>query len=82
MNYEGIRTILKSLLKKKLIIERSKFIKDEVLENDNRERVYNYIKNNPGVYFNQIAKKLLLSNYILAWHIKMLFQFNFILNNH
>jgi len=30
------------------------------------------------VYFNQIAKHLDLSNYILAWHIKILIKFDFI----
>ncbi|MHA1489566.1 MAG: hypothetical protein ACTSRI_07920 [Promethearchaeota archaeon] len=78
INYAGIREILKSLIKKKQIVEGSKLIKDEILNNENRKKIFNYISKNPGVYFNRVAKKLDLSNYILAWHIKILLKFNFI----
>ncbi len=78
LNYNGIREILKSLIKKKLILERSKLTKNEILNNTNRQIIYDFISNNPGVYFNRIAGELNLSNYILAWHIKMLMNFDFI----
>ncbi len=78
INYTGIREILKSLIKKKMILERSKLVKDQILDNENRNKIYSYIKDNPGIYFNQIAKNLYLSNYILAWHLKILSQFDFI----
>lgn len=78
INYAGIKEILKSLIKKNLIFERSKFVRDEILENDNRKKIYDFICQNPGVYFNNIATKLHLSNYILAWHIKTLKNFNYI----
>jgi predicted transcriptional regulator len=86
LNYTGIKEVLKSLIKKKLIFERSKLTKDQLLNNENREMIYEYIRNNPGVYFNQIAKGLKLSNYILGWHLKILLKFNLIrskgINNH
>ena len=75
LNYEGIREILKSLIKKKLILERSKLTKNDILNNTNRKKIYDFITNNPGVYFNRIARELDLSNYILAWHIKILMKF-------
>lgn len=78
LNQKGIRKILKSLIRKKKIVERSKFTHDDVLENDNREAIFDYIKSHPGTYFNQIAKHLGMSNYILAWHLKMLEQFEYI----
>jgi len=71
---------LKSLIKKKLIFERSKLSKDQVLNNENRKMINDYIRKNPGVYFNQIAKNLNLSNYLLGWHLKILLKFNFIRN--
>ena len=74
----GIKEILKSLVKKKQILEGSKFVKEEVLNNDNRRKLFNLICENPGVYFNRIAEELDLSNYILAWHIKILLKFNYI----
>ncbi|MFX1340496.1 MAG: winged helix-turn-helix transcriptional regulator [Promethearchaeota archaeon] len=80
LNFSGIKEILKSLIKKKLIFERSKLSKDQVLDNENRKMIIDYIRNNPGVYFNQIAKELNLSNYLLGWHLKILLKFNFIRN--
>ena len=74
----GIKEILKSLVKKKQILEGSKLVKEDVLNNDNRRKIFNFICKNPGVYFNRIAEELDLSNYILAWHIKMLLKFNYI----
>ena len=78
LTYDGIREILKSLIKKKIILERSKLTKKEILNNTNRKIIYDFITNNPGVYFNRISRELKLSNYILAWHIKMLINFEFI----
>ncbi len=78
LNQVGIRKILKSLIKKKMILEKSKFIRDDVLNNENRKKIYNFIQRSPGIYFNAIAKNLHLSNYILAWHIKTLINFIFI----
>ncbi len=86
LNYTGIKEVLKSLIKKKLVFERSKLTKDHVLNNENREIIYDYIRKNPGIYFNQIAKGLKLSNYILGWHLQILLKFNLIrskgINNH
>ncbi len=78
LNQTGIRKILNSLIKKRMIVERSKFTKEDVLDNENRSIIYTYIKDHPGAYFNQISKKLNLSNYILAWHLKILSQFEYI----
>ena len=78
LTYDGIREILKSLIKKKIILERSKLTKNHILNNTNRKKIYDFITNNPGVYFNRISRELQLSNYILAWHIKMLINFEFI----
>ncbi|MFX0139854.1 MAG: winged helix-turn-helix transcriptional regulator [Candidatus Hodarchaeota archaeon] len=78
LSYSGIRKVLESLIKKKKILERSKLVRREILNNKNRLKIFNFICKNPGVNFNQIAKKLRLSNYILAWHIKILIKFEFI----
>jgi len=80
LNFSGIKEVLKSLIKKKLIFERSKLSKDQILNNENRKMISDYIRKNPGVYFNQIAKNLNLSNYLLGWHLKILLKFNFIRN--
>ena len=75
LNFSGIKEVLKSLIKKKLIFERSKLSKNQILNNENRKMINDYIRKNPGVYFNQIAKNLNLSNYLLGWHLKILLKF-------
>ena len=78
INTEGLRTILFSLIKKKLIVEGSKFSKEKVLENSTRKKIYVYIVDKNGVLFNRLVKKLNLSNYVVYWHIKILLRFGFI----
>ena len=78
LNEDGIKAILNSLVKKNLIVERSKLIKDEVLTNSNREDIYDFIKKNPGVYFNKIVNELHLSIPVVEWHLDILLKFNFI----
>ena len=83
---EGVRKILKSLTNKKLIVEGSKLIKSEILNNDKRKEIYDFIVKNPGTYFNKILRELNFSNHIVVWHLSMLLKFDFIskkiLENH
>ncbi len=68
ININGLKEILKSLIKKNLIVEGSKLSHDDILLNLKRLKIYNYILKNPGVYFNRIVKDLNLSNHIVIWH--------------
>jgi predicted transcriptional regulator len=78
INKDGIRRILKSLIEKKLIVEGSKLSHDDILENIKRRKIYEYIAQNPGVYFNLILNELNLSNHVIVWHLEMLEKFEFI----
>jgi predicted transcriptional regulator len=86
INNEGIKTILRSLIDKKMIVEGSKLYKSEILENKKRKNIYDYIANNPGTYFNRILRELNYSNHIVVWHLSILLKFDFIhkevLENH
>ena len=75
---EGIRVILKSLVEKTLIVNGSKLLKEEILANSNRKKIYTYIRENPGTYFNRIVKKFKLSKSVIEWHISMLSKFGYI----
>jgi len=81
-----VRIILKSLTNKKLIVEGSKLIKNEILNNEKRKEIYDFIVKNPGTYFNKILHELNFSNHIVVWHLSMLLKFDFIskkiLENH
>lgn len=86
INNEGIKTILHSLINKKIIVEGSKLFKSEILDNQKRKNIYEFIAKNPGTYFNRILHELNFSNHIVVWHLSMLLKFDFIhkekLENH
>ena len=78
LNYEGIRDVLSSLVKKKFLIEGSKLTHDDVLKNDKRKKIYNHILKSPGIYFTKLVNDLGYSNHVVVWHLSILIKFNFI----
>jgi len=78
LNYRAIEEILRSLTKKKLIDEGTKFTKLDVLNNKKRKQIYDFILKNPGVYFNTIVRGLKINKPVIVWHINMLARFDFI----
>ncbi len=78
LNYEGIKSVLKSLVKKNYLIEGSKLTHDDILKNDKRNKIYNLILENPGIYFTKIVNDLGFSNHVVVWHLSILIKFNFI----
>jgi len=78
LNREGITEIVKSLVQRNLIVEGSKLTRDEILLNSKRSQIYDYITNNPGVYYYKIMKKLNISSHVVIWHLNILLEFNFI----
>ncbi|MFX1383297.1 MAG: winged helix-turn-helix transcriptional regulator [Promethearchaeota archaeon] len=74
----GIKEILNTLFKKKVIVERSKFTKKDVLFNYNRKLIYELIKKKPGIHFNKIGKILNMNNSMVAWHLNILLNFQYI----
>jgi len=78
---QGVRKILISLTSKKLIVEGSKLIRREILNNGKRKEIYDFIIKNPGTYFNKILRELNYSNHIVVWHLTMLLKFDFISKN-
>ncbi len=78
INNRGIEEILKTLSQKKIIVEGSKLTREDLLINQKRSLIYEFIGKNPGTYFNRIVKKLNLSNHVVIWHLEMLLKFEFI----
>jgi predicted transcriptional regulator len=78
INIKGIEEILRSLVKKKIIVEGSKLSIDEILNNEKRKIIYEFIVNNPGTYFYKIVTQLGISNHVVVWHLKMLLKFDLI----
>ncbi|MFW9824258.1 MAG: hypothetical protein ACFFE4_15050 [Candidatus Thorarchaeota archaeon] len=86
INIRRIEEILRGLVKKKLIVEGSKLIYKDILNNEKRKQIYNLIVENPGIYFNKILIESKISNHVAVWHLNILRKFNFIkkkkLDNH
>ncbi|MFW9942949.1 MAG: hypothetical protein ACFFFT_18075 [Candidatus Thorarchaeota archaeon] len=78
LTYYAIELILKSLLKQKLIVKASKLTHEDILKNQKRKKIYNFILENPGSHFNKIVTTLNISNHVVVWHLNMLLKFNFI----
>ncbi len=78
LNTNGIKTVVESLEEKKVVIQGSKLIKQNVLNNSNRYMIYRFVNENPGTYLNQIITGLNLNIFIIKWHLDILIRFNFI----
>ena len=78
----GLIFIIQYLISKKILIEGSKYSRETVLSNRVRNRIYRYIRMNPGVHFSILKKKALSeeagSSGQLVWHLGMLLKFNYI----
>ena len=78
LNEKGIIVVIQSLIDKNIIVGGFKLTKDEILETPKRMRIYEYIIENPGVYFYQIVKNLEFSKHVVRWHLDVLLKFDFI----
>jgi predicted transcriptional regulator len=78
INIRRIEEILRTLVKKKYIVEGSKLINSDILKNPKRKHIYDYIVENPGNYFNRLLKELHIPNHVVVWHLNVLLKFNFI----
>jgi predicted transcriptional regulator len=78
LTYYAIELIIKSLLNQKLIVKASKLTHDDILTNEKRKLILNYIRENPGTHFNKIITELKISNHVVVWHLNMLLKFNFL----
>ena len=77
-NREGIKKILISLLRQNLIVEGISLTKNDILMNENRKDIHNFIKTHPGAYLNRIVSKLKMPNHVVIWHLNILIEFQYI----
>ena len=79
INRNRIEIILKSLIKKKEIIPGTKLMKNNIIDNQTRKKIFNHIKRNPAVNINEIMKQLDIGSNQALWHLSALEKFRFIL---
>ncbi|GAG75247.1 unnamed protein product, partial [marine sediment metagenome] len=78
INLNGIKEILRSLVEKNILIEGSTFVKEDVLLNENRSEIYDFIIKNPGIHFSKLLRELDLPNAVARWHLNILLKYEFI----
>ncbi|MFX1371856.1 MAG: hypothetical protein ACFFCE_08345 [Promethearchaeota archaeon] len=78
LNKNGIEITIANLIKKNMLVDGSKFIRDEILKNPNRFMIYNLILNKPGIHFMKIISLLGMSIFLVKWHLNMLLKFDYI----
>ncbi|NVM36170.1 MAG: hypothetical protein HWN81_11290 [Candidatus Lokiarchaeota archaeon] len=78
LNYNGIKFVIDSLIKKNILLESSKLTRRTVLLNSNRKKLFDLIKQNPGIYKYKLANKLNVCPFVIKWHLSMLIKFQLI----
>lgn len=87
LNYKGqvLFSIIQLLIKEGIIVEGTKMVKDQVLLNENRSKIYEFIRAYPGVHFSIIKEQIFGSEDNetgstgqFIWHIDILMKFRFI----
>ncbi len=75
---EEISAAIYDLILKKYIVIGSKITKNQVLLNDTRARIFQYISTNPGCHLNEIKTYINLKGQLVKWHLVILERFDFI----
>ncbi len=80
LNYSEreIFTVLNDFYKKSILVEGKQLVRSEILANPNRELLYQFINENPGVHLRGIIKTTNLPLQTCCWHLAVLEQFQFI----
>ncbi len=74
----AIAVAVKSLIQKKYIIQGSSLTKEDILRNNNRKKILDFIQINPGSYNRLIRRELSLGSNEFNWHVGMLEKFGFV----
>jgi len=82
---KGLLSIIQLLINKKVLVEGSKYTRDEVLNNKYRFNLYRFLTSYLGAHFSTIRKQIITDNIgnmgssgQLIWHLEMLIKFNYI----
>ena len=75
---EDISAAIYDLVLKKYIVIGSKITINQVLLNEKRFRIHEYISQNPGCHLNEIKAFINLKGQLVKWHLAILEKFDFI----
>jgi Fe2+ or Zn2+ uptake regulation protein len=74
----SLRAALQDLLNKRYLIEGKAVTRESLFENENRRRIFEIIKHEPGVHFSRIKEMVEKESRTIQWHLDMLVDFKFI----
>ena len=77
INRNKIELVIKSLIKKRIIIPGTKLMKNNIMENLKRVKIYNFIKKYPS-NINEIMRALNTGSNQALWHLSCLEKFQFV----
>ena len=77
INRNKIELIVKSLIKKRIIIPGTRLMKNNIIENPTRNEIFNYINAKPS-NINEIMKVLKIGSNQALWHLSCLEKFQFV----
>lgn len=77
-----ITSIISSFSKRKIIVEGSNFLREDVLTVKKRKIIFDYIVQTPGINYSNIVEDLNFNNHIVRWHLNILLIFDFIYKVH
>ena len=78
INRNRIEQIIKSFIRKRIIIPGRKLMKSNIIENRKRNEILTFIDENPGMNINEIMRNLDLGSNLALWHLSTLEKFQFI----
>jgi len=78
INRAGIEAVIKTMIKRRIIIPGTKLMKNNITENQTRKKILNYIKKNPAININEIMKHQNIGSNQALWHLSALEKFQFI----
>ncbi len=78
LNKAKIEMIIKSLIKKNIILPGTKLVKDSIVENTTRKEILNLIAKSPSININEIMREQKIGSNQALWHLSCLEKFQFI----
>lgn len=78
INRTKIEQIIKSMIKRRIIVPGTKLMKNNVTENDTRNDILNFIRKHPGKNINEIMRAHNLGSNLALWHLSALEKFRLI----
>lgn len=67
-----------SFVQRKILVRGSSLTRDQVLLNPSRSRIYDTIKNQPGIHIRNLSTTLNINSSVIRLHLKLLELFNYI----